>query len=146
MPSLGITRRGYSVRLVPDAADKGAFGVSRDEIASILAVERRMRHDGAWKTMAGCNRLEPVRLCRGSLAVPFRLYVNRSDDPVPRRVSTIIRREIGAPQGAVIAISERDRFWIAEPGMIVALEIPKVLMGVNNGDVVILVHRSKRLI
>ena len=42
-------------------------------------------------------------------------------------------RQVAAPDGAVVAVTARDRRLVAEPRMVVPVEVPEVLMGVDDG-------------
>src|SRR3712207_7703892 len=50
----------------------------------------------------------PARLGDRALRIPLRLDMNRLHDVEAGAVAAIVRRQVGAPQGAVIAIAERD--------------------------------------
>jgi hypothetical protein len=54
------------------------------------------------------------------------------DDVVPRTVAKIVGRQIVSAERAVVAVAERDRRLVAQPGQVVALQIPEMLMSVDD--------------
>ena len=68
----------------------------------------------------------------GSRRIPLRLDVHGPDHVVPGRIAEIVARQIVAAERAVVAVAERDRRLVAEPRQVVALEVPEMLMGVDD--------------
>ena len=137
-PRLG--RRSRRTGLVPDAAGEGALGLPGDRVGRRLAVERRVGDDPAREAVTGGDRFEPSRFRHRRGPVPLGLDMDRAEDAVARRVRAVVGREIVAPEGAVVAIPERDGFGVAEPGVVVSVQVPEVLVSVDDRQITGLGH------
>src|SRR5919106_2726587 len=77
---------------------------------------------------------DEVHLALRVARVPLGLYIDATRDLPAGAVRAVVLDEIAPPQRAVVAVAERDRLRIAEPGVIVRLRIPDVQMGVRNRE------------
>ena len=58
-----------------------------------------------------------------------------ADHVVSGRIVQIVAGQVVAAQGAVSAVAERDHLLVAQPWQIVALQVPEMLMGVDDGQI-----------
>ena len=76
------------------------------------------------------DRLQPAGLDqRIPLVVPG-LEMDRLDDVLPRDVGEEVGGEIAVPQHAVVADQARPH-RVAEPGVVVALQVPEMVVGID---------------
>jgi hypothetical protein len=108
--------------------------VAREHCLHLGVVEPGAGDDGMRESGLCDDLLQPSGFADEVLRVPLGLDVHGLDDVVPGRVAQIVARQIAAPQGAVVAVAERDRGLVAQPRQVVALEVPEVLVGVDDGQ------------
>ena len=69
---------------------------------------------------------------RRSGRIPLRLDVHGADDPQAVPVAPEVVDQIAPPNGAVVAVPPLDRGLVAEPGVVIPLEVPEVVVGVDD--------------
>jgi hypothetical protein len=134
-------RRWRRDRLVTDAADERASGLAREHVLHVTSVEPRLGDHGGGEAFPGGEALHPARLPEGVRRVPLRLHVDRAHDPVTAGVDSVVRRQVGAPERPRIPVAEGQGRLRAEPRVLVEGDVPEVLVGVDDGQVVRTRHR-----
>ena len=64
--------------------------------------------------------------------VPLRLDVHRADDPQAVPVAPEVVGQVVPPNRAVVAVPPFDRRFVTEPGMVVPIEVPEVVMCIDD--------------
>src|SRR5438067_11182866 len=91
------------------------------------------------------DSLQPARLARRVGRIPQRLLMHGLDDVQPTRVTQVVRWQVVALERCVIAVTEVHGVGIAQPGIIVARQIPEMLVRIDNGEVVFGWFQSRAL-
>ncbi len=123
------------------AAERGLWRMPRTSgraawAARTAATSSRSSHACATHAVGRpCDRrklLEPSRLADRVARIPLRLHVHRHGRTVFPGVAQVVRRQVALADRAVVPVAKRNRVSIAEPRIVVALEIPEVLMGIDD--------------
>jgi hypothetical protein len=132
-PRRASSGEGRGARLVPTPPHRGERQLAPPRTSAASA-----RSSQAWAMQAEgspsrtatsvSQRVSPT----GSAGVPLGLAMDRADDLEAGRVAAVIRRQVGPAQGRVIPVSKRDWLRVAEPWMIVALEIPDMMVRIDD--------------
>ena len=112
-----------------------------EHLGDVVAIETRVPHRHGGEAGLGSELRQPARLADGIGTIPFRLDVHGADDAMAAGVGAIVRRQVGAAERAVVAVAEHHRL-ILQPGIGVALEVPEMLVRVDNGEIVVVRHRG----
>ena len=118
-----------------DAAHLREGGVACQYRFDVGGVQARAGDDGVRQAGLGNDLLQPSGLADEVARIPLRLDVHGLDHVVPGRIAQIIAWQVVAAQGAVIAVAERDHLLVAQPWQVVALQVPEMLMGVDDGQI-----------
>ena len=121
-------------RLVADAAHQRALGVPGQHLRDIGTTRLGMTDAGARQAIVAGHRLDPARFRHRIGAIPFGFHVHGLGDAEAGAVATVIVRQVVALERRIIAVAKWDRDRIAEPGIIIAVEVPEVLVGIDNGN------------
>ena len=106
--------------------------MSRKNALDVVARKQRGADAGVRITVFLRHLFEPARLARRIGGVPQRILVHGLDDVQPGRVAQIVRRQVVALERGVVAVAEVDGLRIAQPGVIIARQVPEMLMRVDD--------------
>jgi len=121
---------------VADAAHERAFRMPGEDLLDVRPIELRMADTRTRQAEFPVDFFDPARLAQRIGAIPFGFDVEGLDDAVARTVAAIIGGQVIAPDRRIIAIAERNGDRIAQPGVIIPVEIPEMLVRVNDGKFV----------
>ena len=76
----------------------------------------------------------------GVVGIPLGLDIDGLDDVEAGAVAAVVRRHVAAPEARIVAVAERDRLRIAEPGVVVARQVPEMLVRVDDRQLVARFH------
>ncbi|WP_425250036.1 hypothetical protein [Enterococcus faecalis] len=126
---------GFTANLTKDQFSKQlystglAFAKQIKEIAPVDEIIYKMRQE-----------IATIQSAR----VPLGFHVDRLDHPVCADVAEVVRRQVAALDRAVVAVAERNLGVLREPGVVVRLRVPEMMMGVDDRPVVQLSHALPR--
>ena len=108
-------------------------GLGGQHLPGIGTMQPSLRHYGMGETMPGGQGFHPAGFTDGVPGIPLGFHVHGFDHPMGTEIAAVISGKVIAPQGPVIAIAERNRGVVLKPGMAVFLQIPEMLMGIDDG-------------
>src|SRR5690606_25832433 len=100
------------------------------------AVEPGLRDDRVAEVRALADLADPAGLAQRVGRVGLGLDVDRPDDVLAGAVAPVVPGEVVAADRRVVAVAERDRRLVAQPGMAVGREVPEMMMGVDDRQIV----------
>jgi len=119
---------------VAHAAHESALGVRLEDFRAVAAIEPGLR-DGYGRETAVLAQARDERHLPGRVArIPLRFHVYAALDRPSRGVREVLPGEIGAAQGAVIAVAKGDRLRVAKPGVVVTPRIPEVQVRIRDAQ------------
>ena len=113
----------------------GEARLSGQDLLHVRAAEPRLGDDDGGKSRLLRDRFRPSRLAGRVGRIPLRLHVHGPDDPKPAPVPAKIFGQIALPDRTVVTVPPFLERFVAKPWMVVALQIPQVVVGVDD-DVV----------
>ena len=126
---LPTRRRRRLVAHAPHQRERRLLG---QHLAHVRAVEPGLSDHGAGEAVPRSHFVHPARLADGIARVPLGLDVDSLDDVEGARVAAVVVGKVGAPDGGVVAVAERDHRLIDEPGMRPESEVPEMMVRVDD--------------
>ena len=133
----GLHRGGRerSDRLGTDAAHQRERRLPRDHLLPRSAVwNHACATIAVGRPCVSCSRRQPLRFADLVVAVPFGFAVHRGQHVVPARVAAIVVGQVVALQPRVVAQEEVRLGPVRQPGIVVALKVPQMVVGVDQRD------------
>ena len=109
-------------------------GLLRQQILRAGLMQRYMADGNRRQAGVSSQLPDPAHFSNGVATVPFRFDEHGRFDPKLTRVAQIISREVIPLDRAVIAVAKRNLRLIAQPRQIVGIQIPEMLMGIDDGN------------
>ena len=106
-----------------------------EEVLAVVGVKPRVRDDRARHAVAGTDLVQPLGLGDLAVAIVLRLDVNRSDDPQARGVAPVVLGQVVALERRVVAEQEIRLGAVGEPGVVIAPEVPEMMVGVDDLEI-----------
>ena len=123
---------GGGTRLMTDAADDRPSGLGGKDIGHVVAVEPGLGDANAGQALGGIQVGQPIGFGHRAGRVELGLDMYGGDDVVQGGIGPEIRRQIVAADRAVVAVAERDRPRVAEPRVVVMVEVPEMLVRIDD--------------
>lgn len=130
--------------LVADAADPCEARLRLQHLGGVRRVQPGLRHHCVGRAMAFGEVMHEAGFAERIARVPLGFHVDRLDHPVCADVAEVVRRQVAALDRAVVAVAERNLGVLREPGVVVRLRVPEMMMGVDDRPVVQLSHALPR--
>jgi hypothetical protein len=121
--------------LVAYAAHAPERRLRRQHLLHVFAVEPGLRHHRHREAVPIGDALDPTGLPCRVRRIPLRLHIDRSNHIECRRVPSVVLRKVVRADCPVVSVAERDGRLVAQPRMIVVLQIPEVMVGIDDGYV-----------
>ncbi len=136
-PLFDTVGRGRRCRLMSYAPHQREGSVAGQHVLNVAAIEEGAGNMSGRRTVGRGDLAHPAALGDGIGFVPLSLHRHRGDDAMTRRDRPVVGRQKVSLERRVVAIAERDHRLVAEPGVVVPVEIPEVMMGIDDRDIAI---------
>ena len=105
------------------------------DLRAVLLVEPGMADDGGRHAVRLGHALHPGGLLDLARPVALRLDMDGRDDIVAGGVAAVVLRQVVPPERRKVAEEELVRRRVGEPGIAKRLQIPEVVVGIDNRQV-----------
>jgi hypothetical protein len=120
-------------------------GVRLENALDVRIVEPRVSDERIGHAVLIGDRVQPTRLSHLIVAIPFGFHVHGGHHVVVCCVASIVGRQVVALQTLVWAEEEVLVGAIAQPGVVVAIQIPQMMVRIDDRNVLEkAVHRADR--
>ena len=107
--------------------------------------EPDMADHGVGKAVLRIDLVQPGGLFDLLVAVVFRFDMHRLHDAEGLRVAPVIFRQVAAPDPQIVAEDFAALGLVGQPGIIVAFEVPQMMVGVDDVQILQRCHVSHEL-
>ena len=127
-----IARIGGAGRLVADAAHQREFGLGGQHLGHVAAVEPGLADAGGRQPRTCSQLAQPAGLAEWVPGIVLDLDMDQPGQIDASRIRAVVLRQVAVADLRLVAVTERDRFRIAEPGIVVGVQVPEMGVGVDD--------------
>ena len=116
------------------AAHQRKHRLSGQHFGNVGPIEPGLCHDRIGQAVLGRNLVNPAGFGNRVVGRPFGLDVYRTDQIECRAVAPKVVGQVVAANCGIVAISKRNHRLVLQPGLPVFVEIPNVMMCIDDGQ------------